>query len=290
MLIVCPTCSTSYEVTAAILGENGRSVRCASCKNTWFASPEDAEAVPAMATASASAHAASRSKDDELADAWGAEEASQAESTEPDSAVALNDSPPIAPEDEAGETAAAPGAKFDPGTPDQIESAAARRVRERSAARRARSPGQKRALGLPILIGLLIVALIGAIQWRTPIVRALPQTAKLFSAIGLQVNLRGLVFENVKSTTEIHEGVTVLVVEGTIANVTRNSLEVPRLRFALRNGSNHEVYAWTALPLKPILTSGEEIPFRSRLASPPADGQDVIVRFFGRRDVGAGLL
>ncbi len=53
MLIVCPTCSTSYEVTLAALGEKGRSVRCANCKNTWFATPEDAEAIPAMADASA---------------------------------------------------------------------------------------------------------------------------------------------------------------------------------------------------------------------------------------------
>ena len=31
------------------------------------------------------------------------------------------------------------------------------------------------------------------------------------------------------------------------------------------------------------------MPFRSRLASPPADGHDVQVRFFTRRDAVAGL-
>ena len=76
----------------------------------------------------------------------------------------------------------------------------------------------------------------------------------------------------------------VLVVEGTIVNLTPRTLEVPRLRFGLRNGSGHEVYAWTALPSKTLLGSGDGLPFRSRLASPPADGRDVIVRFFSRRE------
>jgi hypothetical protein len=80
----------------------------------------------------------------------------------------------------------------------------------------------------------------------------------------------------------------VLVVEGAIVNMTRTTLDVPRLRFAVRNGTGHEVYAWTALPSRPLLASGETLPFRTRLASPPADGRDVIVRFFNRRDVVAG--
>ena len=115
--------------------------------------------------------------------------------------------------------------------------------------------------------------------------RHFPQTASLYAAIGLPVNLRGLIFEDVKSTGEFHDGVTVLVVEGTIVNLTRHTLEVPRLRFALRNSAGHEVYAWTALPAKTTLGSGNGLPFRARLASPPPDGRDVIVRFFNRRDV-----
>ena len=55
----------------------------------------------------------------------------------------------------------------------------------------------------------------------------------------------------------------------------------------LRNGIGHEVYAWTALPTRPLLGSGDGLPFRTRLASPPPDGRDVIVRFFNRRDAGA---
>ena len=42
MLIVCPTCATTYQIKAGALGDAGRNVRCASCKNTWFATPESA--------------------------------------------------------------------------------------------------------------------------------------------------------------------------------------------------------------------------------------------------------
>src|SRR4249919_2395535 len=45
MLIACPNCSTSYMIDPASLGEAGRTVRCARCKTTWFASkPEMASA------------------------------------------------------------------------------------------------------------------------------------------------------------------------------------------------------------------------------------------------------
>jgi hypothetical protein len=140
-----------------------------------------------------------------------------------------------------------------------------------------------------MLIVVFAAILMSALNWRAGVVRQFPQTASLYAAIGLPVNLRGLFFENVRSTAEVHDGVTVLIVEGTIVNLTTRTLEVPRLRLSLRNSVGHEVYAWTALPPKATLGSGNGLPFRARLASPPPDGRDVIVRFFNRRDAVAGL-
>ena len=163
---------------------------------------------------------------------------------------------------------------------------------ETVAARRAPKAGSKRRRagrwpGLPTVILVLAGVIAALLNWRATVVRFVPQTASLFSAVGLSVNLRGLSLDNIKTSLEAHEGVSVLVVEGTIANLTRQLLEVPRLRFAVRNASGYEVYAWTALPTEPVLAPGDRAPFRSRLASPPADAQDVIVRFFNRRDVTA---
>jgi hypothetical protein len=129
----------------------------------------------------------------------------------------------------------------------------------------------------------------GLIVWRQDVVRAMPQTAGLFAAIGLPVNLRGLVFDDVVTTRDTHDGVQVLAVEGTIVSVSNRTADVPRLRFAVRNDQGHEIYTWTALPTRSSLEPGEKLPFRSRLASPPPEGRDVLVRFFNRRDMVAGV-
>src|SRR5262249_61526208 len=96
---------------------------------------------------------------------------------------------------------------------------------------------------------------------------------------------RRLSLEEVKRPIEPDAGVTALVVEGRAANLPRQPWEVPRLRFAVRTPAGYEVYAGTALPVEPVLAPGDRAPFRSRLASPPADAQDIIVRFFNRRGV-----
>ena len=302
MLIVCPTCATTYKIQLAALGEAGRPVRCTKCKNTWTATPEsaieEAELIPAAAVNRAPAPpqppkppAPRPQTDEEMAAAWENEAAGgevmppEAPADGAETAPVIADSPPLVPQDPAEDAAE----KFDPGAPeDDIETPAARRARLAALDRKKRRSMLKSIVSAPAIIVAMLVILAIVLQARVALVRTFPQTASLFSMIGLPVNLRGLIFEKVKSTGEFHDGVMVLVVEGTIVNLTGRTLEVPRLRFGLRNGSGHEVYAWTALPPASVLGSGDELPFRSRLASPPPDGRDVIVRFFNRRDIGTG--
>jgi len=278
MLIVCPTCATSYQIAPAALGA-GRNVRCAQCKNTWFATAEAelAEAVtaPALAALPGAPSDADAPTQDVLPPAPPAA----------DNPFAVADAPPLVPDDTPdGEDTP----KFDPGVPEKTETIAAKRARQTFADRKEQRSLLRRIVSLPVLIVAMLAVLLGALNWRAAVVRHFPQTASLYGAIGLPVNLRGLFFQDVKSRSEIENGVSVLVIEGTIVNLTTRTLEVPRLRFALRNASGHEVYAWTAQPTKSTLGSGNGLPFRARLASPPGDGRDVIVRFLNRRDVAAG--
>jgi hypothetical protein len=133
-----------------------------------------------------------------------------------------------------------------------------------------------------LALALLDVIVVG---WRTDVVRALPQTASFYSLIGLPVNLRGLVFDSVATLTEQHEGVPILVVEGNVVNAARRNEDVPRLKFILRNATQHEIYSWTTVPVHASLSPGESEGFRARLASPPADARDVVVRFVNRHDL-----
>jgi predicted Zn finger-like uncharacterized protein len=276
MLIVCPSCTTAYRIELSTLGAAGRTVRCARCRATWFASVEElAPAAVGLPAVQENAGPAQTPPDEPGQGDQGSHEPAVIDGTSNEAAsVTIDNSPPLVPA-----LAQEPGTATGP----DIESVAARRARPAKTKRR----GFGRRPGLPTVILVLAGTIAALLNWRMPVVRFVPQTASLFSAIGLPVNLRGLSFDDVKTSVETKDGVTVLVVEGMITNQTRQPLEVPRLRFAVRNAGGYEVYAWTALPTEPVLAPGVQMPFRSRLASPPADAQNIIVRFFNRHDVAA---
>ena len=93
-------------------------------------------------------------------------------------------------------------------------------------------------------MGALVLALM---IWRVDVVRLLPQTATFYKMVGLDVNLRGLMFKDVKITAETVEGKPVLVIEGVIIGETRKPVELPRLRFSVRDAQGAEIYAWNAV-------------------------------------------
>ena len=172
----------------------------------------------------------------------------------------------------------------DPHPKEDVESFAARR--EQLKARRQKSKRTSRWTAAMLVLFAFNVALISA---RSEVVRYLPQTASLFAAIGLPVNLRDLRFDKVRITKESSDGVNILIIEGMIENTANRPTEVPRLRFSARNASGQDVYTWSALPGRSILGPKESVEFHSRLAAPPADATDVMVRFFTPQDAATGI-
>ena len=75
--------------------------------------------------------------------------------------------------------------------------------------------------GLPATILALVAAQRGPDRLARRRGAVAPQTASLYAAIGLPVNLRGLAFANVTTAKETNDGVPVLLVEGTIVSIAR---------------------------------------------------------------------
>ncbi|MEX0589668.1 MAG: zinc-ribbon domain-containing protein [Xanthobacteraceae bacterium] len=272
MQLACPSCHTAFHVEPAALGADGRHVRCARCRTTWFARPDDLTPGPAMAEASA--------------------EAAAGAGTETVPAVVL---PRVVPWNDTVMVEVSPSPPLAPGAPQGMESpmvtaddAGRPSVAGSNSGKRRKtsksSPGQRRLVAATALVAAVLFAVIGP---RASLVRSVPDLAGFYAAIGMPVNLRGLEFNAIRTTHEMQDGIPVLVIEGEITNVTRQPVEVPRLRLAVLGPDSSELYSWTALLPRSVLPEGESLPFRSRLASPPVDGKDVLVRFLNRLDLTA---
>ena len=318
MLIVCPNCATSYDVDVASLRPDGRRVRCVRCRTIWHAELPHEErliaaaealapvrrAVEAVAEAvTAVAAATADSPEEQFEAAPSAEpnsdpfvvpppsdspDAAESPAVAEDSSVEV-ESPPIAPGEAEGDQPpidieADLNVPPSPEPLEDIETIAARRYPREGKRMRLRWPLSRLQSG----IMALIVANAIVISWRDDFVRAMPQTASFYAWLDLPVNIRGLDFENLATTTEQHEGVPILVIGGNIVNITGRTEIVPHLRFAVRNAARQEIYAWTAVPPLAMLPSGRGVAFHTRLASPPPDAHDVVVRFLNRNDVLAG--
>lgn len=289
MHIVCPHCTTSYAINPATLGEAGRNVRCSRCKETWLARPEDAiemaTAMPAMAESSSSAG-------NDAAAEWEAMSRADEGQDAPvvDSPSISADWPADGGRSSRGDDSDWPtGAHLDAGDHDEVRLTSHRQ----RLARLFRLPTLPRIpfmpmVGLPTACAAMAALILALMLWRTDIVRLMPQTATFYRMVGLDVNLRGLAFKDIKVTHETVDGKPVLVIEGAIVGQTRHPVELPRLRFSVRDAQGAEIYAWNAVLEQPALKPGERVHFKSRLASPPPEGRNIDVRFFNKRDLAGG--
>jgi predicted Zn finger-like uncharacterized protein len=282
MHIICPHCTTTYAIDLTTLGAAGRTVRCSRCKEVWLARPEDAVNIQALVPSMADG--GDQAPNPALA---AGRNGSAGSEIEQDHETPVVESPSISAEWPAEGQAG--------GEPDRPSMA---RAEEAKPARPPRQSLLRRltpsfSFGPPSVSLATVCAAMGALVvalliWRNDVVRLLPQTAAFYNMVGLEVNLRGLSFKDVKVSSENVEGKQVLVIEGVIVGQARKPVELPRLRFSVRDAQGAEIYAWNAVLEQAVLKPGEKAWFKSRLASPPPEGRNIDVRFFNKRDIAAG--
>jgi len=250
MIIVCPNCGASYRVSAESLGPAGRTVRCAKCSTAWFADADSA--------------------DDSLSEANGGTLAF----------TEREEGTPVAnPADRIAQVVA--NLKVDePTVPDTAKPRL--RIGGTPVAKKRLTPLRLAAVAAGLFLAALLLG-------RASVVRLFPETAALYAAVGLDVNVRGLAFRDVDAVERVEAGVPILLVSGKIENVTGGVIDVPRLRLSVRNMEGRELYVWTVVPRRTRLVAGDILPFQAQLASPPAESRDISVRFLARHDAVTGI-
>jgi predicted Zn finger-like uncharacterized protein len=256
MLIVCPSCSSRYELDAGKLGPAGRKVRCASCQTLWHVEPGQ-----------------------DFPDAPSPEETQALLNEELQRAAAIDEQITIvAAEQDEHDDRKTEAKPVRPHPRKRSTAGKARKASSGAGTARLRGPAGAVALAMAG------VTLLGGLAWqRNLVARAAPQLAGVFETLGLPVNVRGLSLTAIESGLVDEGQGRFLVVEGDVTNITKGVAPMPPIEVAVKDAAGQVLYTWTTDPPRASLEPAELVRFRARLASPPETGKSVLVRFVSAR-------
>jgi predicted Zn finger-like uncharacterized protein len=311
MLIVCPSCASRYEIDPEKLGTGGRKVRCRGCSFQWFAHGEGMSGNDASEQADENVSFVQPSpiqtgdmpvpvmRPDQSAEDFVEQEWARAGETDQAVSEAISEQARTSETESennpqtvihASVVEQSLGGTVIGSTSSDPKPRAAKATHKKPSFRlnwrfpKLVSSGLSRSVFSPggiVIGGTAILALL--VVQRQAAVSRVPQLAGVFRAIGLPVNLQGLAFERV--VTELVEDAEgrFLIVQGEIRNIANGTLAVPPIEIVIQDATVKSLYTWTAEASRPTIIHGDAIPFRTRLASPPQTGSNVILRFAADR-------
>lgn len=263
MILTCPNCATKFKVKAGAIPPAGRKVKCKSCANVWHAMPEGEDAAPAPVAQPA-----------------------------PPPVDAAAPPPPPAPEPEHAAPPPPPPPQEDEGdgamdgpplaTPPSMESPPIPTEAQITAAQR--KPGGKKRSPLIAWIVLFVIIAgtsFGALMFSKDIVTAYPPANKIYSAIGLPVDLLGHGLTLHEPEWKRVPDSKALRIYGEIENTTDEKIELPMLRGVITNSDGLEIQTWTFEPPQPEILPGERVEFES-IVEPKTGGSGLSITFASR--------
>jgi hypothetical protein len=232
------------------ISENGRTVRCSKCSNTWFVAAE-----PDMV---------------ELEEQTRAELASDKKGRRGDDAS-----------EDGGVTGRRSGDRRDLG-PDIGEQGAHVQIRDKADKKRR----QQRIFGVTMIwvttLGLLAVAAILAFIFRQPIVEKFPQTASIYNAFKVEASATGLILETPKTEYIRVDGEPRLVVNGAVQNLTKKEKTIPLVKLSILNRNDEEITHWFVQPSPGSIGPREKVEFAAEYPNPPVDAASLTYKLAGQ--------
>ena len=134
---------------------------------------------------------------------------------------------------------------------------------------------------LLVLLLVLAAAGWGAIFMRDRVMALVPQTAKIYSRLGLGAVQppfgAGLEVRDVTPQRTTANDQSMLVIDGQIVNLSSSPRRVPPLKATLRDANDKPLTSWTFSAGVSTLAPGASAPFHTTYAQPMAEAAGVVV-------------